>query len=172
MPKKFNLDMLDVYTKAKQRGLVVSDSRKPIDEGIYIGIDCGVNTGIAIIENGCYTLVKTVSILQAHRIVLEYKEKAGANNSNLLVVIENPILRKHFGQTGRERLQGAGSIKRDYSIWVEFLTFNGIKYQDIAPKDVGSYFDNEDNFKASTQWKHRSSKHGRDASMMIYRYKH
>ena len=129
-----------------------------------IGIDPGVTTGIAIWTPKTKTFhqIYSGSILEVMR-----KLECYAVFGNNLFVIENPNLRKWFGNSGRERLQGAGSIKRDYSIWVEWFSENKANFKDIAPKSVSTKLDSG-NFKKITGWDKTTNSHSRDAGMMVF----
>jgi hypothetical protein len=133
---------------------------------IYIGIDPGVMTGIAIIIDGAYTLINQKNIIHAMAIVEAYSK-----DYDICLHVENPSFRKYFGQTGREKLQGAGSIKRDYKIWTEFAEHHKIRLFPIAPAAIGSQFDNEIIFHTATGWKGKCGKHARDAAKIIYKFK-
>lgn len=134
---------------------------------INIGIDPGTNTGIAIVEDGILTMVKTLGITQAMKAISIMRMN---RFDTITLHVENPNMRKFFGKTGREKLQGAGSIKRDYAIWEEFAKEEGITLVPVSPASIGSQFDNEAVFKAATGWTARTSKHGRDAVKIVYKY--
>ena len=136
---------------------------------VIIGIDPGVKTGLSVwLRHGKkFTLITTCGILKAHEWVLR---TCGLwDKENVLVRIENPNLRTWFGNSGREVLQGAGSIKRDYSVWVEFLTDNGIDYEDVAPKHNKTKL-KADTFKQITGWTEATNEHGRDSAMLCFQF--
>lgn len=91
-------------------------------EYIVIGIDVGVNTGIAVwsITNKKFINITSMSILNAFDYVLECKEKYNLHK----IYIEDP--RQVRYNTSKLKAQGAGSVKRDAGIWDEFVTRNGI----------------------------------------------
>lgn len=130
----------------------------------FIGIDCGTNTGIAVwnVETKSFDLIKTCSILEALKL-LEIYLVFGKN----IFCIENPNLRKWFGKSGREKLQGAGSIKRDFAIWKEWLTSNNCEFIELAPKDIKTKM-SADQFKKYTGVSYKTSQHARDAAMMVF----
>lgn len=144
-------------------------TKKGVDKMVYIGIDPGVKTGLAVIKNGLYFSIKTLPILRAVELVNFYINENGRDF--VKVYIEDPNKRKYFGRTDRERLQGAGSIKRDFKIWMEnFDEFSQLQVECLSPKQVGSLFDNVKVFKDATKWTNRTSKHARDAARMIYKH--
>ena len=67
----------------------------------------------------------------------------------------------------RKKLQGVGSVKRDASIWEDYLTDLGIEFEMVAPKRNVTKL-SQDRFKAMTGWKNRTNEHGRDAAMLVF----
>lgn len=139
----------------------------------YIGIDTGVNTGIAIWDNRKRSLlqVETMKIHQAMELVRKYKEVALVNGTSLIVRVEDARQRKWFGyntpQKDRAKLQGAGSVKRDASIWEDYLKDLDVEFQMVAPKNNATKLTSE-RFKALTGWKKQTNEHSRDATMLVF----
>ena len=67
----------------------------------------------------------------------------------------------------RESLQGAGSIKRDCSIWAEFFAETGIQNFPVKPQAGGTKWTAKA-FAKLTGWTERTNEHGRDAAMLVY----
>lgn len=131
-----------------------------------IGIDPGVNTGVAIWDGKKLLKVQSMVIHQAMNIVM----KVEMNNPNkILVRLEDARKRNWFGESGREQLQGAGSIKRDCKIWEDFLTDNKIPFELVAPKNSKTKID-ANVFAKITGWKESTNEHARDAAMLVYGY--
>ena len=128
---------------------------------IRIGIDPGVNTGIAVSRGGELVLVRTVGALEAMDMVLK------ARGEDLHVWWEDARKRAWFGAKGREALQSAGSIKRDCSLWVEFFARHSIRNTAVAPKAIRTKLD-AGAFAHTTGWSGRTNEHGRDAAMLIW----
>lgn len=128
----------------------------------YIGIDTGTNTGVAIWNtiSKAFDLIATVSITEAMRIVLK------EDKSIIFLRIEDARLRKWFGKSGREKLQGAGSIKRDAVIWEKWCEEEGIKFELVAPKNNRTKV-NSTVFSKMTGYSKRTSEHARDAAMLV-----
>ena len=80
---------------------------------IHIGIDTGVKTGFAAwdSEKKHFMEIVTLTITQAMERVLIYRNIGLTTGSEIRLYIEDARLRKWFGNTGREKLQGAGSVK-------------------------------------------------------------
>lgn len=135
---------------------------------IYIGIDTGVNTGIAIwdSEKKAFRLIATTKIHRAMAVVKEYAVK-----QNIVVRCEDARKRTWFGthtaKEDRARLQGAGSVKRDCGIWEDYLNDLNVSFEMVAPKNNATKMSAE-SFKRLTGWKERTNEHGRDAAMLVF----
>lgn len=130
---------------------------------IYIGIDTGTHTGVAVWDSvqRAFLCIDTLPIHRAMALVNQYRE------GELMVIFEDARQRKWYGMDSNEKLQGAGSVKRDSSIWEDFLKDLEIPYRAIPPmkgatKLTSSYF------KALTGWTGRTNEHSRDAAMMVF----
>lgn len=88
---------------------------------------------------------------------------------DLFVRVEDASLRNWYGSAGREQLQGAGSIKRDSSIWRDYLKWLNIEHEMVAPKNNKTKLDT-DVFKRMTGWEGRTNNHARDAAMLCFKY--
>lgn len=134
---------------------------------IYIGIDPGTHTGIAVWSSKERKLlsVETKGMYEATEDILFIAERYGPNN--ILVRFEDARKRNWFGNSGREQLQGAGSIKRDCSLWEEFLTAKNIPFAAVAPKANRTKMKQEA-FAKYTGWAKRTSEHARDAAMLVF----
>lgn len=135
---------------------------------IFIGIDPGVKTGLAVwnTERKKLTVVGSMSIILAMDIVTTHF-KMLKDFGALSVYIENPNLRKWYGSRASQKQQGAGSIKRDFSIWVEFLQHHNIPYEEVNPKNVLTKMDAKA-FASITGWPGKTNEHSRDAAMLVY----
>lgn len=133
----------------------------------YIGIDPGKNTGFAVWHrDGRYLAeVSTMSITEAIDRVKMMADILGKGNIRLF--IEDARKRKWYGETGRERLKGAGSICRDCTIWEDFCREQGLEYRMMAPS-AGCTKLGASQFKALTKWQGRTSNHARDAAMLVF----
>lgn len=130
---------------------------------MLIGIDPGVVTGLAIAtDRGQLVEVTSCGIVCAMDRVETQRCDSGA-----LVLFEDARMRSWFGRTGREVLQGAGSIKRDSAIWQEFLEARGIPYRALKPQKGGTKW-TAAQFKNLTRWPGRTNEHARDAAMLVY----
>lgn len=141
---------------------------------IAVGIDPGVNTGVAIWSATMFSLqsVETMTIIQAMERVL------GAWRSlpmgvEMIVIVEDArkrkgvftIADKNQDEYGGGVREGVGSIKRDSKIWEEFLTHHGIPFEMRVPRGTKMQ---PDAFARLTGWSDRTSKHSRDAAMVVF----
>lgn len=133
----------------------------------YIGIDPGKHTGFAVWHRDSRYLaeVATMSITEAIDRVKMMADILGKENIRLF--IEDARKRKWYGETGRERLKGAGSICRDCTIWEDFCREQGLEYRMMAPS-AGCTKLGASQFKALTKWQGRTSSHARDAAMLVF----
>lgn len=129
-----------------------------------IGIDTGTHTGIAVWElySQKLLLVDTMSLTKAMEAVMAYRHWG-----SVFLYIEDARLRKWFGNTGRERLKGAGSVCRDASIWEDWCGEQDIPYELVAPRDNRTKL-SALQFRNLTGWPARTTEHGRDAAMLVY----
>jgi hypothetical protein len=138
---------------------------------LLIGIDPGVHTGLAIYDRTKKKLLEviTTGIIQAQITVRHNRFMEQINLANILVRMEDARLRTWFGDAGREVLMGAGSIKRDCSMWEEFLKYHSIPYEFVAPKNNKTKTDAK-LFNQITGWSQKTNEHGRDAAMLVFGY--
>lgn len=132
-----------------------------------IGIDPGTITGCAVwdVEKKEFESIFSGRILEVISKIEIYT--VFGNNT---FFIENPNLRKWYGKNSYSKLQGAGSIKRDYSIWVEWFTANNCKFIQLDPKHLNTKLPSL-NFQKITGWKGKTNEHSRDAAMMVFNRK-
>lgn len=132
---------------------------------MIVGLDPGVRTGFAVWSRAerRLTTVETLGITQAMTLIRTMADAEALHS----VRFEDARLRTWFGARGREALQGAGSIKRDCSIWQEFLSgLVGVPFLPVSPQSKGAKLDAAA-FKRLTGWQGRTSEHGRDAAMLV-----
>lgn len=134
---------------------------------IYIGIDPGTHTGIAVWSHKeqRFFMLGTKTMYEATEDIINLVNKHGRDN--IFVRFEDARKRNWFGKAGRDQLQGAGSIKRDCSLWEEFLTAKNIPFATVAPKANRTKMKPEA-FAKYTGWAKRTSEHARDAAMLVF----
>lgn len=139
-----------------------------------IGIDPGDHTGVAVwntVEREL-TAVRTMQLHQALKFVSEIIDDAEQTHTLVEVHFEDARQRRWLpmeksASDYRGKLMGAGSVKRDCTIWEEFLTDQGVPFHAIPPRKGATKWA-EDYFKRITGWKGRTSNHARDAAALVY----
>ena len=138
---------------------------------IYIGIDTGHDTGLAVWDTGrrAFRAVVTVKI---HRALDAVRDWANENPGQVTVVFEDARQRKWLPREAsaseyRGKLMGAGSVKRDAVIWEEALADYGIPFQKVKPRPGLTKWD-ADYFARVTGWTGRTSNHARDAALLVF----
>ena len=134
---------------------------------IFIGIDTGVHTGFALWQSDTQSLadVATYSITQAMERVRAITDIVGYEN--VRIYIEDARKRTWFENAGREKLQGAGSVKRDCSIWEDWCKEQGIECVMVPPKHNRTKL-SASQFRVLTKWTGRTSEHARDAALLVF----
>lgn len=139
---------------------------------IHIGIDPGTQTGYAAWDSQAriLTAVRTLKIHEAMDCVMQL-HLPGLLHS---VTFEDARLRTWFGSADARQIrsgagirEGVGSVKRDCTIWAEFLGDNGIAYRAVKPAAGTTKWDAE-TFAKRTGWTGRTSNHGRDAALLVF----
>lgn len=135
---------------------------------IWIGIDTGTKTGLAVWDSDKkeFKEMQTLLIHQAMQRVMDWDLIAQAADTSIHVVFEDARQRKWYSGDASAKMQGAGSIKRDAAIWEDFLKDYGYEFTMVAPQK-GMTKMNEDYFKTITGWKGRTSNHARDAALLV-----
>ena len=133
---------------------------------IRIGIDPGKHTGFAAWCDTQRRLVECKALL-IHEAMAEVLRLHGEGQLHS-VTFEDARLRTWFGAKGSEALQGAGSIKRDCTIWADFLGAHGIAYRAVAPSKGATKWTAEQ-FQRLSGWAGRTNEHARDAALLVVR---
>lgn len=134
---------------------------------IYIGIDTGTHTGVAVWDSRerKFLDIKTMMLHQALQYVITMCQTW--KRENVMVLFEDARQRKWFGADSNAKMQGAGAVKRDASIWEEFCTDYQIAFRALPPAKGGTKL-KEYYFRALTGWRKRTSEHARDAAMIVF----
>ena len=137
---------------------------------VYIGIDTGVHTGIAVwnSERKEFAVVDTMKIHEAMNFVYGYVD----SDIPFQVRFEDARQRKWIPMSKNMtaelgRAQGAGYVKAHCQIWEDFLTDYRIPFEAIAPRRNVTKLSAEQ-FGRITGYKGRTSEHARDAAMLVY----
>lgn len=133
------------------------------DYDFIVGIDPGTKTGFAVWDRQrkVFTAVTSVMIHEAFDLLTRMAP------GSFFVRVEDARQRKWFGNAGREKLQGAGSIKRDCTIWEDYLKANHVLFELVPPKANKTKV-SSDWFKKATGWQWQTNEHARDAGLLIF----
>lgn len=141
---------------------------------IYIGIDPGVNTGIAVWDSSArkFLRIQTLGIVTAMVDVAELVKYRGIEAEDVTLVVEDARQRKWIPREKslsqfKGRAMGAGSVRRDCAIWEEYARHFGYNLQLLPPR-AGATKWSAEQFGRVTGWTGRTSNHARDAAMLVF----
>lgn len=129
----------------------------------YVGIDCGKNTGFAVWDSTQQQLVAVDTLLIHRALVVVHQLFVGG--ADIKVIIEDA--RQVKFKVSAEKAQGAGSVKRDASIWEDFCKDHGIPFELSRPNKVLTKWKAVD-FKQQTGWTGSTTNHSRDAALLVW----
>ena len=136
---------------------------------ICIGIDPGTHTGVAVwdTKESRFLSLETLPIHQALDLVCKWQQDCKDRDVAMDVTFEDARQRTWFGKGDTNaKLQGAGSVKRDCSIWEDFCKDYGIPYW-AKPPGKGMTKVTSDYFRTISGYQGRTSNHARDAAMLV-----
>lgn len=109
-----------IYRSKKKGGFDAMIRKARTAYKYCIGIDTGTHTGVAVWnrEERRFEILAEMKIHKAMFIVSEYAKVAG---DKVLVRVEDARKRNKYGDRSEFKLQGAGSVKRDSTIWEDYL---------------------------------------------------
>lgn len=134
-----------------------------IDQIYIVGIDPGTVTGFSVFSRNedDLIIVDSGSLIECYEKLMKYKNVC-------FVRIEDARKRKWYGNAGRGKLQGVGSVKRDCKIWQEICEYHDIPFELVHPKNNTTKL-TADQFKKYTKWEGRTNEHKRDSAMLVYK---
>ena len=137
---------------------------------ICVGVDPGHHTGIAVWDTTSrqFLDIRCSGIVAA----MDYLDDLASNKGIGLVVFEDArqrtwIPRENDIRQLKGRAMGAGSVKRDCSIWEEWCSARGIQFIASRPK-TGMTKLTDAYFRGITGYDRRTNEHGRDAAMLVF----
>ena len=137
---------------------------------LVVGIDPGVNTGIAVWDtvSRAFLDIRSSGIVDA----MEYLRRLHSERAISLVVFEDARQRKWIPREKdlkefKGRAMGAGSVKRDCTIWEEWCKYHHIECVKTPPR-AGMTKLSDAFFQGLTGYDRRTNNHGRDAAMLIF----
>lgn len=143
--------------------------KMPKECSMIIGIDPGVKVGFAA-WNRHKKQFLTVDTCKMHTVLIRIKN-AWDNHDIHMVYIEDPNTYIPFRDVPSSKqtakLQGAGSVKRSFSVIAEMLDEYKIPYtktrlQKGLKKTTAKFF------KQQTGWQGTTDEHGRDAAFLVW----
>lgn len=155
---------------------------------IYIGIDPGEHTGLAIWDTSKQAFVQLATV-PLHKAMAEVWKWSRASELETVrkgmkvhVIFEDARQRNWFPREKnnseyRGRLMGAGAAKRDAKIWEEFLSDKetalpwadgiGVTFEMHKPQPGTTKWSAE-HFAHLTGYTGRTSEHARDAALLVW----
>lgn len=137
---------------------------------ICVGVDPGHHTGIAVWDTSTrqFIEIRTTGIVSA----MDYLTELHKEKKIMLLVFEDArqrtwIPRERDIRQVKGRAMGAGSVKRDCSIWEEWCSARGIQFIASRPK-TGMTKLTDAHFRGITGYDRRTNEHGRDAAMLVF----
>ena len=137
---------------------------------IIVGIDPGVNTGLAVWDTSTrqFLDIRCSGIVDAMDYLRQFQEERQIG----LIVFEDARKRKWIPREKdiaefRGRAMGAGSVKRDSAIWEEWCQTYGIDFV-ATPPHQGMTKLTDLYFRGLTGYDRRTNEHGRDAAMLVF----
>ena len=137
---------------------------------IVVGIDPGVNTGLAVWDTSArqFLDIKCFNIVGAMRYLGQLREEHNIG----LIVFEDARKRKWIPREKdlgefKGRAMGAGSVKRDCAIWEEWCRAYEIDFVATPPRQGMTKW-TDIAFRGVTGYDRRTNNHGRDAAMLVF----
>lgn len=137
---------------------------------IVVGIDPGMHTGLAVWDTSRrqFLDIRCSGIVSA----MDYLSELSVRHEIGLVVFEDARQRKWIPRERdiaqvKGRAMGAGSVKRDCSIWEEWCKARGVQYIATRPRS-GLTKLTDAYFRCLTGYDRRTNDHGRDAAMLVF----
>lgn len=135
---------------------------------IVIGIDPGINTGVAVFIDGRLTRLETIHPAE----VAAYIQAAQPSR----VVFEDSRLQSHVWTNSHSRAAAAKLARNvgEVDAWCRLIAHAcgklGIPAHGVSPKGKGAKMD-ADSFRELTGWQGRTNAHERDAAMVCWPYR-
>lgn len=138
---------------------------------IYIGIDPGIVSGLAIWHHRStskyFQYIKSCKLFELFEHLARYE----GIKETVLVRIENPNtwvpFRGSNPEENKARLMGAGGVKQTYKHIAEYLEYLGLEYAEVKVYGTKKKVDTPE-FKKITGWEKPTNEHGRDAAMLVF----
>jgi hypothetical protein len=141
-------------------------------EKLYIGIDPGRNTGVAVYSSAQKKIID-LKTLDFWGVIAFLKELKLIHDTNFEVVMENPGLNSfiysrnhHENATIKLKMaQDVGRNKEQAFLIIDYLKMNNITFREVRPTTAKW---KADIFNRYTGWTGNSNEHTRDAGRLVY----
>ena len=155
-----------------------------MEYNIAIGIDAGTHTGFAVwcFEGETFKDIETTDFWGA----IEKIETLRKDNHFIVVIEDVTTIKPVFGiekiyyatkgvliqklSAIAAKAQNVGGVKRETKLLIDFCEKNGIPLYKKSPNSGSRTKMSSEDFKKLTGYEKRTSQHGRDAAMMIYKF--
>lgn len=155
---------------------------------IFIGIDPGANTGIAVwnrVRSGQYfSQIECTDFFGALDMIEEFHlVRAPQHDLKLVVVIEASNLNRSMHASTMDKIAGTpaeklrrilkmaqdvGGVKRECELLMKYCERNKITFIAAQPTAKSLTKIKADRFNQLTGWKQRTNEHSRDAAMLVW----
>lgn len=130
-----------------------------------IGLDPGVNTGVALYVNGKLVSLRTIQPIDIQDCIKEsFSELIVFEDSRLQSAVWVPSKNKAVANNIARKI---GQVDALCSLIEETCSRYDIKFMRVSPKAKGGKMNAED-FNGLTGWSARSNQHERDAAMVAW----
>jgi hypothetical protein len=133
-----------------------------------VGIDPGVNTGIAVWVKSDKKIA-VVATMMIHEAMILVRAEVIAFGKRVFIRVEDPRQAIYGRRHDQHKLKGAGSVMRDAKIWEDFLISLKVDFEMVRPQKAITKF-SALKFKVVTGYEGATSEHARDAAMLVYGY--
>ena len=148
---------------------------------IFIGIDAGQKTGVAVWDRKQFVSIETTDFWGAIGVIAGWLD----SDNDIIVVVEDPSQNKPvfkivavYGFTkgnhqsklaaAAKVAQSVGGVKRESELIIEYCIQNNIKVIPVKPTKKSMTKLSKEAFEKITGYSGRTSEHGRDSAMLIY----
>lgn len=135
---------------------------------VIIGLDPGVNTGLAVYQQGALVELATIHPAGIRAALMQWSPKR--------VIFEDSRLQSFSWTTHAARAaalkmaRNLGEVDAWCRLIVEHCAELGIAAHSVSPKGKGAKL-NAEQFQALTGWKNRTNAHERDGAMVAWPYR-
>ncbi len=139
---------------------------------IIIGIDPGVNTGIAVFNHKLLTDLCTIRPFHLTEVLSAIFTDISASSDNLRVIYEDSRLTSPVWSRGTNKAalikiaRNVGQVDAVCSMIVDICEQYNVPCHGISPKNKGKKIGAEE-FNKLTGWQKKSNQHERDAAMCV-----